>query len=92
MQYEEDVGTTSWRHTHSAGLDGPHLDALRKLDLVIRTVSTVGNYGTLKLIYCARHCSEQHKCSGCKASLQGCGISVSGTSEASCWYNVLAMY
>ena len=45
VQYEEDVGTTSWRHTNTGGIGGPHLDALRKLDLVIRSVSTIGNYG-----------------------------------------------
>ena len=44
-QYEEDAGTTSWRHTNTDGVDGPHLDAMRKLDFVIRSVSTIGNYG-----------------------------------------------
>ena len=48
-QYEEDVGTTSWRHTNTGGPDGPHLDALRKLDFVIRSVSTIGNYGGFSL-------------------------------------------
>ena len=47
LQYEEDVVTTSWRHTNTAGIDGPHLDALRKLDLVVRTVSTIRNYDYL---------------------------------------------
>ncbi|KAK9844758.1 hypothetical protein WJX74_006497 [Apatococcus lobatus] len=42
--YEEDAGTTSWRHTNSDGKQGPHLDAMRKLDFVIRSVATVGNY------------------------------------------------
>ena len=59
MQYEEDVGTTSWRHTNTGGNPGPHLDAMRKLDLVIRSVSTIGNYGEFQHVL--QSCS-------CKAS------------------------
>ncbi|KAK9810436.1 hypothetical protein WJX72_010681 [[Myrmecia] bisecta] len=42
--FEEDMAVTQWRHTHRAGPNGPHLDAAKSVEFVIRTVATVGNY------------------------------------------------
>ncbi|CAD7705112.1 unnamed protein product [Ostreobium quekettii] len=43
--FEEDAQATEWRHTHLGGPRGfPRLDAVRRSTLVIRTVSTIGNY------------------------------------------------
>lgn len=46
--FEEDAQAPEWRHTHFNGTnDEPHIDAVRRASLVVRTVASVGNYDYL---------------------------------------------
>ncbi|GMH42873.1 hypothetical protein BSKO_10792 [Bryopsis sp. KO-2023] len=43
--FEEDSQTTEWRHTHTNGTSHrPHLDAVRRSALIVRSIATIGNY------------------------------------------------
>lgn len=46
--FEEDAQAPEWRHTHFNGSDDePHADAIRRSSLVVRAVTSVGNYDYL---------------------------------------------